>query len=157
MCVERLRVCWTDAVSWPPLHIKDKHLVFQTSCCGWTGAVLQVSTELKSWNLIKPVPTLFHTVWAETPNLNKYIFHRMTLLWWITFHSSSNQEASHREKLQGKLNWNWQKHGCWSSWFTFSKCETALWHRCPLKAGQGVCLRLRNKKVAAAQHYKENI
>lgn len=82
---------------------------FGISNCVWTVAVLEVSLKVGTW------PSQSHAVWAETPHLNKYIFHRMTPLWWITFHSSSNQEASHREKLQGKLNWNWQKHGCWSS------------------------------------------
>lgn len=45
----------------------------------------------------------------------------MTRVWWITFHSLWNQEESNgaggKKKLQGKFNWNCQRHDCWSGWF----------------------------------------
>lgn len=77
ICLSVLKDYWTDAASWLPLHIKDKHLVFQTSSshCGWTVFVLEVTDSLFkiqrlkkvkwpkkkssffSWHLIKPIPT----------------------------------------------------------------------------------------------------
>lgn len=83
----------------------------------------------------------------------------MALLQWIPFHSAWNQKASHRVKLQGKLNWTWQKHGCWSGWFTFTFHSSVR-----LLSGTAIfwmqakasCLLLRYNKVAAVQHFKEN-